>query len=99
MIRCIYISKWIIIQSTIPIDHQPGRPRHQELHGDGQDRPRGGHQGGGRHGGPVAGDPGRHPDPHPGGQHPHRGSGHSGRHRHAVQGGGGSRDLPGAHRP
>ena len=38
--------------------------------------------------GPVAGDPGRHPDPHPGGQHPHRGPGHSGRHRHAVQGGG-----------
>ena len=36
---------------------------------------------------------------HPGGQHPHRGPGHSGRHRHAVQGGGGSRDLPGAHRP
>ncbi len=28
-----------------------------------------------------------------------RGPGHSGRHRHAVQGGGGSRDLPGAHRP
>ena len=49
--------------------------------------------------GPVAGDPGRHPDPHPGGQHPHRRPGHPGRHRHAVQGGGGSRDLPGAHRP
>ncbi len=78
--------------------HQPGRPGHQELRRHREDRKRGGHQGGGRLRGPAAGHRRRYPHPHPRGRHPHRRACHPGRHRHALQGGGGPGDLPGSGR-
>ena len=64
--------------------HQPWRSRHPQLHGHGKDRPHCGYQGGGRTGGSAADDAGGYPDPHGGGQHPHRRPGHAGRYRHAL---------------
>ncbi len=72
-----------------------------------KDRPHCGHQGGGRTGGPAADDAGGYPDPHGGGQHPHRRPGHAGalsscafkeegrpRHLHGAGGPGGRRKPP-----
>ena len=64
--------------------HQPWRSRYPQLYGHGKDRPHCGHQGGGRAGGSAADDAGGYPDPHGGGQHPHRRPGHAGRYRHAL---------------
>ena len=47
----------------------------------------------------TAGDGGRHPHPHGSGEHPGGRTGHPGRHRHALQGGGRPRHLHGPDGP